>query len=78
MFNPIKIFAEDIYFWHALEMLKKNLPMKELLPEFSIETILDFEYNYNNLKPSGIHGFNKNLLVMELFQKVFNEAEIPK
>ena len=78
MFNPIKIFAEDIYFWHALEMLKKKLPMKELLPEFSIETILDFEYNYNNLKPSGIHGFNKNLLVMELFQKVFNEAEIPK
>ena len=54
------------------------MPKKELLPEFSIETTLDFDYDYNKLKPSGIHGFNKNLLVIELFNKVFNEAEEPK
>lgn len=74
-FNPIKILAEDIYFWHSLELTKGSMPDKEILPEFSIETSLDFKYDYNGLKPCGIHGFNKNLLQIELFQKIFNEAD---
>lgn len=77
-FSPIKILAEDIFFWHCLEVLGKNMPKKELLPEFSIETTLDFDFDYHKLKPSGIHGFNKNLLQIDLFSKVFNEAEEPK
>jgi hypothetical protein len=76
-FNIIKVMAEDIFFWHSLEILDKPLPPKNILPEFSMETILDFEYDYNNLKPCGIHGFNKNLLPINIITHLFSIAETP-
>lgn len=78
LFNPIKILAEDIYFWHSLEIIGGKLLEKEKTIDFSIETLPDFDVNLNNIKPIGIHGFNKDLIPLEMTKKVFTEAELPK
>ena len=78
IFNPIKILAEDIYFWHALEIIGGKLLEKEKTFDFSIETLPDFNIDLNTIKPVGIHGFNKDLIPLEMTKKVFSEAELPK
>lgn len=57
-----KIIAEDIYFWHALELTGKKLLEQKETPNFSIETYPDFPLYMGSIKPIGIHAFDKNML----------------
>ena len=69
--------AEDIYFWHILEYLNKDmLPMTKTI-EFSIEAPpLPQEYSGDifEIKPTGIHAFNKNMISLNILKKLINDS----
>lgn len=70
------ILAEDIYFYHSLEILnKKFLPM-ELCGRFSMEA--PSIENGINLTPLGMHAINKNMLQFKYFEKIMEMSEMHK
>ena len=70
------ILAEDIYFFHSLEILGKNIMPMNLCGVFSMEA--PSPENGINLTPIGTHGINKNMLRIEYFKKLLEMSEMHK
>ncbi len=64
-----KKIAEDVYFWHALEMLSKPLPNKATAGAFSTEAVF-------RLDSLGIHGFNKVFFERSLLESMFKNSDL--
>lgn len=64
--------AEDVFHWHALEMLGMTLPNKQTAREFSTEAV----YNRDSY---GIHAaFNKTFFPFEDLQVMFENSDLIK
>ena len=70
------ILAEDIYFFHSMEILKKKIIPMSLASRFSMEA--PSIKNGINITPLGIHGINKNMLEYKYFKRILEASEMNK